>query len=80
MVIKIQGQEEGPIPTERVVTIATTTGKEDVVVHTSQVSGDGIEVGFIKNQEDGRSVLVELPRETVTGRWRVWVPSTAVAR
>jgi hypothetical protein len=75
--IKISHRESGPIPSETVVTIPTTTGTEEVVVHTSQATADSVEAGFIG--EEGDRVLVELPRETVSGRWRVWIPKTAVA-
>lgn len=75
--IKITNREDGPIPSETVVTIPTTTGTEEVVVHTSQATADSVEAGFIG--EDGDRVLVELPRETVSGRWRVWIPRASVA-
>ena len=74
--VKISRREEGPIPSEAVVTIATVTGAEDVVVHTSQATADSVEAGFIG--WEGNRVLVELPRETVSGRWRVWVPADAL--
>lgn len=47
-----------------------------VIVHSSEVDGSGAEVGFIGQREE--EVLVELPRETLRGRWRVWVPKSAV--
>lgn len=75
--IKISGSEKGAIPSETVVTIPTTTGSEEVVVHSSQATSDSVEAGFIGEQDD--RVLVELPRESVSGRWRVWVPKAAVA-
>ena len=77
MRIKITGREEGSIPSEAVVTISTTRGPEEVVVHISQASEDSVEAGYI-GEKEGR-VLVELPRETLSGRWRVWVPKTEVA-
>lgn len=69
----------GSIPTEAVVEIPTVGGSEEVVVHTSQVSADSVEVGFIGRKEADGSVLIELPRESVSGRWRVWVPKSEVA-
>lgn len=77
MRIKITHRENGPIPSETVVTIPTTTGSEEVVVHRSQASDDSVEAGYIGEEED--RVLVELPRETVSGRWRVWIPKGGVA-
>jgi hypothetical protein len=79
MRVKVEATEKGPVPSETVVTIATTVGTEDVIVHTSQVTEDGVEVGFIGSEEDGEAVLIELPRETLSGRWRIWVPRSALA-
>ena len=76
MRIKITGREAGAIPSEAVVTIATTHGSEEVIVHISQASSDSVEAGFIG--EKGDEVLVELPRETLSGRWRVWIPREEV--
>jgi hypothetical protein len=77
MRVKVDRQREGGIPSEAVVAIPTITGDEEVVVHTSQVDEKGLEVGFIR--EVGDRMLIELPRETVSGRWRVWIPRSAVA-
>ncbi len=77
MRIKITKREEGSIPSETVVTILTTRGPEEVVVHATQASAASVEAGYIGEKDD--QVLVELPRETLSGRWRVWVPKTAVA-
>jgi hypothetical protein len=76
MRVKITGREEGSIPSEAVVTISTTRGSEEVIVHTSQASSDSVEAGFIG--EKGDEVLVELPRETLSGKWRIWVPKDEV--
>jgi hypothetical protein len=77
MRIKIAGQEEGSIPSETMVTIATAAGPEMVTVHGSQVHGGSVEAGYIGRRED--QILIELPRETESGRWRIWVPSSAIA-
>lgn len=77
MRIRFTNRREGPIPSETVVTIPTVGGgTEDVVVHQSQADAEGVEVGFIG--EKGDQLLVELPRETFSGRWRVWVPKSAL--
>ncbi|MGH7040393.1 MAG: hypothetical protein ACREE1_19915 [Stellaceae bacterium] len=60
------------------MTIPTIGGAEDVIVHQSQVDASTIEVGFIHEKEDG-SLLIELPRETMSGRWRVRVPKSSWA-
>jgi hypothetical protein len=77
MRIRTEKQEAGPIPSEKVVAIQTISGTEEVIVHSSQVDAKGVEVGFIGQKGD--DFLVELPRETLSGRWRVWVPKSAVA-
>lgn len=74
--VRITHREDGPIPSETVVTITTTTGPEEVVVHASQATADTVEAGFIGREGD--RVLVELPRETVSGRWRVWIPKDSL--
>jgi len=75
--IKVGKRSEGAVPTEEVLEISTVEGTEEVVVHTSQVTEKGVEVGFIR--EADQKVLVELPRETMSGKWRVWVPKGALA-
>ena len=78
MRIKFNGRREGPIPLETVVTIATARGRtENVIVHRSQVDERSLEIAYI-GERDGL-LLVELPRESLSGRWRVWVPKSAVA-
>ena len=78
MRVRIEKQEAGPIPSETVVAIRTATGStEEVIVDSSQVDASGVEVGFIGQRAD--EVLIELPRETLRGRWRLWVPKSAVA-
>jgi hypothetical protein len=75
--VKTERQEAGPIPSETVVAIRTTSGStEETIVDSSQVDATGVEVGFIGQKGD--EVLVELPRETLRGRWRLWVPRSAV--
>lgn len=63
---------EGPGPSENIVTVRTATGaEEEVIVHKSSVENQQLKVSRIGN-EDGR-VLVELPRESTLGNWRIWV-------
>jgi predicted methyltransferase MtxX (methanogen marker protein 4) len=78
MRIRTEKRMAGPIPSEAVVVIPTIEGEEQLVVHSSQVDERGVEVGFIRERDDN-TLLVELPRETMSGRWRVWVPKSAVA-
>lgn len=62
---------EGLIPSERVARITTIDGTEEVILPISQVDGDLVEAWVIEARED--RVLVELPRETSRGAWRIWV-------
>lgn len=67
----------GLIETERVAIVKTAAGgTEEVTVSARSIEEDTIPAAFI-GQDDGR-VLVELPRETSSGRWRLWVPKEQV--
>jgi hypothetical protein len=74
--VKFEKKSAGPVASEALVEIPTVTGNVEVVVHTSQVDNEGVEAGWIG--KSGDKVLVELPRETMSGEWRVWVPEKAV--
>jgi len=78
MRIKFKSRREGPVPMEAVVTISTARGRnEEVIVHRSQIDERGIEVDYI-GERDGL-LLVELPRQSMSGDQRVWVPKSVVA-
>ncbi len=69
--------EEGLMPAEKIVRVENADGDiEEVSVSTSNISGDRLiasEIGRLEGK-----VLVELPRESVSGRWRIWVKESAV--
>lgn len=66
---------EGLHPSERIVSVVVEDGeKELLTVSTDSISENMIEVGYPIAKRNG-SYLVELPRETFTGAWRVWVAS-----
>jgi hypothetical protein len=68
---------EGLIPSERVARIKSAEGRiEEVVVSEKMVAGKTISASFIGREAD--KVLVELPRETASGRWRVWLEKDQV--
>jgi hypothetical protein len=73
----VEKRSDGPVPSEILVQIPTVDGPEEVVVHRDQVNEKGIEAGHIGDK--GEMSLVELPRETVSGLWRVWVAKKLVA-
>ena len=64
--------EDGLIPSEKIVRIVTADGgQEEVAVSASQVRDNGLEAQVIGREHE--RVLIELPRESSSGRWRVWV-------
>jgi hypothetical protein len=79
MRVKVEKVADGPGPRETVVAIETINGREEVIVDRDQVTAQGLDIGFVILAQRDKS-LVELPRETLTGRWRVWVSSEAVSK
>jgi len=72
--IRIERLGEGQHPSEILVAVRTADGTlEKVVVDRRSIRDDTLEVGYPVG-EKGTDLLVELPRESVRGRWRVWVP------
>jgi hypothetical protein len=76
MRLRARKLKEGPGPGEIIVAVTTSAGRrEEIIVHRSQMHDNGIEIGEpIHQRNDER--LVELPREAVSGTWRVWVLAT----
>lgn len=70
--VKILG--EGPGPHEKIVQILRADGSsEELVTHDRTLCGAAVETGLIHREHDGKRALVELPRESAAGNWRVWV-------
>ncbi len=70
---------DGPGPNEVVIEVITSTGKtEQVIIDVSTLEENMIEVGYPIHRSDDQA-LVELPRESTSGQWRLWVPSASVA-
>jgi hypothetical protein len=69
--VRVEGVEDGLIPSEKLVRIATIDGTEEVEVSSASITDDFVKAGFVG--EEGDNVLVELPRETASGRRRIWV-------
>ena len=77
MRIKFAGRRAGPVALEAVVAIPTARGQtEEVIVHRGYLDERSLEVTYI-GEQDGL-LLVELPRQSMSGRWRVWVSKSAV--
>jgi hypothetical protein len=70
--------EDGLIPSERVVRLESADGNiEEVSVSRRNIEGDRLLASAVAEGEG--KILVELPRESASGRWRIWMKSAAVA-
>jgi hypothetical protein len=78
--IRVKRVREGLHPNEVVVAVATTEGTEEVVVHTRSLRNDTLRIGYPIGRDDKKNLLVELPRETVRGSSRVWVPEDSLIK
>jgi hypothetical protein len=62
----------GANSSERVAYIKTASGgKAEVILDVSQANHHSVVAAEIGRKDD--RVLIELPRETSSGEWRVWV-------
>lgn len=72
MRVKVRTIGKGLHPSEVVVEVQTVGGIEQLVVDKRAVRSNSISVGAPLRWDEGRQ-LVELPRETTSGQWRIWV-------
>jgi hypothetical protein len=73
MLLLVNRVADGPGPGEVLVTVRTANGRqEEVIVHERALSDQNLEIGHPISQQNGH-LLVELPREAMSGLWRVWV-------
>ena len=72
--MQVRVKEIGPglHPSETVIEVDTIQGPEQLVVDKRSLTRNVIEVGQPVG-ENGKYRLVELPAETSSGKWRVWV-------
>jgi hypothetical protein len=71
--VRVEVVGEGQHPSERVVVITTADGsRERVIVDRDSIEDSMIDIGFPVGGDEDR-LLVELPRETINGAWRVWM-------
>lgn len=78
MWIRVQDLGQGQHPSEQVVGVLTSDGTvERVIVDRRSLDNGAIEIGYPVGFKDD-SYLVELPRETMRGQWRVWMPRNNV--
>jgi hypothetical protein len=68
---------DGLMPTEKIAQVEAADGEiEEVEVSTGNISDNKLQASVI-GKDEGR-VLVELPRESASGHWRIWVKESAV--
>ena len=72
MRVKIEEVGTQQHPSEKVVKVETIEGPEQLVVDRRSIHKHSLDVGYPVSQHNGH-FLVELPRETFRGLWRVWV-------
>jgi hypothetical protein len=72
MKLRVKTVGDGLHRSEVVVSIHTNSGDEGIALDRRSLRDGFIDVGYPIRQ-DGDSYLIELPRETSTGNWRVWV-------
>jgi hypothetical protein len=72
MRLKVENMGEGLHPSERVVSVRTRDGDEELVIDPRSLRGNTIVIGWPVATE-GSYKLVELPRQTSRGTRRVWV-------
>ena len=75
--LRVKPVREGLHPTEVVIAIDTDRGLVNLVIDKESLNEELIEVGYPIAKREGQT-LVELPRETTSGQWRVWVEDDAV--
>lgn len=68
---------DGLIPAEKIARIEDADGRtEEVTVSTKNLSGNRLLASEIGRREG--NVLLELPRESASGRWRIWVKESSI--
>ena len=77
MRLKIKEVGKALHPSEVVVEIQTSHGDERLVVDRSSIHENSLFVGWPIAKKKGQ-FLVELPRETMSGTWRVWVKQSQI--
>lgn len=76
--VKVRILGPGFHPNEILVAVTTADGlEEQLVVDKRSIMEESISIGYPVERSE-REFLVELPRESVRGMWRVWVPQASV--
>ena len=82
MWIKCRSLEGGAGPSEAIVAITRADGREEqVIVYSGSVRNGEVEVSVPLSRDlQNNRVLIELPRESCSGSWRIWIPASAVPK
>lgn len=68
---------DGLIPTEKIALVESAEGQiEEITVSQENLIGNSLIADLIGQQEG--KLLVELPRETASGCWRIWVKDSSL--
>lgn len=71
--LRVSVVRQGLHPSERVVSIETSDGStEYLTISGNSLKDDTIDIGYPVGKSNG-AYLVELPRETENGAWRIWI-------
>lgn len=71
--VRVRTVGVGQHPSEAVVSVNTADGKqEELIVDKRSLEEEWLRIGYPLKSQAGQ-FLIELPRETMRGTWRVWV-------
>ena len=71
--VKVRTVGAGQHPSEAVVAVTTADGEqEELIIDKRAIESGGLRIGYPIRRRDGQ-FLIELPRETMRGSWRIWV-------
>lgn len=72
--LKIRTVGNGQHPSEAVVAVTTADGKtEELIVDRRSITDNSVKIGYPISARGTDELLVELPRESLRGSWRIWV-------
>jgi hypothetical protein len=73
MELKVSKAGAGLYPQEVAVNIQSIDGLKTMLIDERAMTGQGVGIGAPITSNANGEYLVELPRETMNGEWRVWV-------
>ena len=80
MQLKVQEVGNGFYPQEVLVEIRSVDGDKRMLIDKRAIEGSTVKIGSpITARDMNASFLVELPRETTGGEWRIWVSADQLA-